>query len=49
METMHLAVQRESAQTRKTAGILDGSTLGKIEIRERCIRIYEPYVHKCIH
>ena len=33
METMHLAVQRESAQTRKTAGILDGSTLGKIEIK----------------
>ena len=35
METMHLAVQRESAQTRKTAGILDGSTLGKIEIKGR--------------
>ena len=25
-ETMHQAVQRESKQTRKTAGILDGST-----------------------
>ncbi len=33
MESMHLAVQRESEQTRKTAGILDGSTLGKIEIK----------------
>ena len=28
-ETMHQAVQRESKQTRQTAGILDGSTLGK--------------------
>ena len=34
-ETMHQAVQRESMQTRKTAGILDGSTLGKIEIKGR--------------
>ena len=34
-ETMHQAVQRESKQTRKTAGILDGSTLGKIEIKGR--------------
>jgi len=32
-ETMHQAVQRESKQTRLTAGILDGSTLGKIEIK----------------
>ncbi len=32
-ETMHQAVQRESKQTRRTAGILDGSTLGKIEIK----------------
>ncbi len=32
-ETMHQAVQRESKQTRQTAGILDGSTLGKIEIK----------------
>ena len=32
-ETMHQAVQRESKQTRDTAGILDGSTLGKIEIK----------------
>ncbi len=32
-ETMHQAVQRESQQTRQTAGILDGSTLGKIEIK----------------
>ena len=32
-ETMHQAVQRESKQTRETAGILDGSTLGKIEIK----------------
>ena len=30
---MHEAVQRESKQTRETAGILDGSTLGKIEIK----------------
>ena len=34
-ETMHMAVQRESEQTRQTAGILDGSTLGKIEIKGR--------------
>ena len=32
-ETIHQAVQRESKQPRQTAGILDGSTLGKIEIR----------------
>tara|TARA_B100000686_G_scaffold9382_2_gene9412 strand:+ start:1112 stop:4105 length:2994 start_codon:yes stop_codon:yes gene_type:complete len=32
-ETMHEAVQRESKQLRETAGILDGSTLGKIEIK----------------
>ena len=32
-ETMHEAVQRESKQVRETAGILDGSTLGKIEIK----------------
>ncbi len=32
-ETMNQAVQRESKQTRETAGILDGSTLGKIEIK----------------
>ena len=30
---MHQAVQRESKQTRETAGIIDGSTLGKIEIK----------------
>ena len=34
-ETMHQAVQRESKQTRESAGILDGSTLGKIEIKGR--------------
>ncbi len=32
-ETLHTAVQRESKQLRETAGILDGSTLGKIEIK----------------
>ncbi len=32
-ETMFDAVQRESKQLRKAAGILDGSTLGKIEIK----------------
>ncbi len=32
-ETMHEAVQRESRELRKSAGILDGSTLGKIEIK----------------
>jgi len=32
-ETMHQAIQRESKQTRETARILDGSTLGKIEIK----------------
>ena len=32
-ESMNDAVQRESKQVRETAGILDGSTLGKIEIK----------------
>ena len=32
-ETMNEAVQRESRETRLAAGILDGSTLGKIEIK----------------
>ena len=32
-ETMNDAVQRESKQVRQSAGILDGSTLGKIEIK----------------
>jgi len=32
-ETMNEAVQRESKQLRESAGILDGSTLGKIEIK----------------
>ena len=32
-ETMHDAVQREAKQVRQSAGILDGSTLGKIEIK----------------
>ena len=32
-ETMYQAVQRESKLTRQSAGILDGSTLGKIEIK----------------
>ena len=32
-ETMHQAVQRESKQLRESAGILDGSTLGKIEVK----------------
>ena len=32
-ETMNEAVQRESKQVRESAGILDGSTLGKIEIK----------------
>ncbi len=32
-ETMYEAVQRESRDLRKGAGILDGSTLGKIEIK----------------
>ncbi len=34
-ESMYDAVQRESKQTREAAGILDGSTLGKIEIKGR--------------
>jgi sarcosine oxidase subunit alpha len=34
-ETMHQAVQRESRMLRESAGILDGSTLGKIEIKGR--------------
>ncbi len=32
-ETMHQAVQRESKAARKSAGILDASTLGKIDIQ----------------
>ena len=32
-ESMEQAVQRESKQVRESAGILDGSTLGKIEIK----------------
>ncbi|MDC1159678.1 sarcosine oxidase subunit alpha family protein [Candidatus Pelagibacter sp.] len=32
-ETMHEAVQRESIAARKSAGILDASTLGKIDIQ----------------
>lgn len=32
-ETMHQAVQRECAQVRKTAGMVDASTLGKIDIQ----------------
>ena len=32
---MHQAVQRESKMLRENAGILDGSTLGKIEIKGR--------------
>ena len=32
-ESMEQAVQRESKQVRQSAGILDGSTLGKIEIK----------------
>ena len=32
-ETMHEAVQRESLATRESAGILDASTLGKIDIQ----------------
>jgi len=32
-ETMHQAVQRESTAARKSAGILDASTLGKIDIQ----------------
>ncbi len=34
-ETMYQAVQRESKMLRENAGILDGSTLGKIEIKGR--------------
>ena len=32
-ESMHEAVQRESKTVRENAGVLDGSTLGKIEIK----------------
>ncbi len=34
-ETMYQAVQRESKMLRENAGVLDGSTLGKIEIKGR--------------
>ena len=45
-ETMHEAVQRESKQTRETAGILDGSTSRQNrDQRKRCFRVYEPHVH----
>ena len=41
-ETMHEAVQRESLATRESAGILDASTLGKIDItRKRCFGIFK--------
>ena len=32
-ESMHEAVQRESIAARESAGILDASTLGKIDIQ----------------
>ena len=34
-ESMHEAVQRESMAARESAGILDASTLGKIDIQGR--------------
>ena len=33
MKNMHQAVQRESKAARESAGILDASTLGKIDIQ----------------
>ena len=39
-ETMHDAVQRECIAVRKTCGILDASTLGKIDLAGRdCVRL----------
>ncbi len=39
-ETMHDAVQRECLAVRKSCGILDASTLGKIDLKGRdCIRL----------
>ncbi len=39
-ETMHDAVQRECIAVRKSCGILDASTLGKIDLKGRdCIRL----------
>ncbi len=37
-ETMHAAVQRECRQVRKTAGLLDASTLGKIDLQGKDTR-----------
>ena len=39
-ESMHDAVQRESKHVREFAGILDGSTLGKIEIKGKDALIF---------
>ena len=39
-ESMHDAVQRESKNVREFAGILDGSTLGKIEIKGKDALIF---------
>ena len=39
-ENMHDSVQRESKQVRESAGILDGSTLGKIEIKGKDALIF---------
>ncbi len=37
-ENMHAAVQREGLAVRKSAGIMDASTLGKIDIRGKDVR-----------
>ncbi|PLX38486.1 MAG: sarcosine oxidase subunit alpha [Hyphomicrobiales bacterium] len=39
-ESFHDAVQRESKATRRTAGVLDASTLGKIDIRGKDARTF---------
>ena len=49
-ETMFEAVQRDLKELRKAAGILDGSTLGKIEIKGKgCIRICEFNIYECFY
>ena len=34
-ETMHQAVQKNQSKQEESAGIIDGSTLGKIEIKAK--------------
>ena len=46
-ESMHDAVQRESKAARDSAGILDASTLGKIDIQGTDAE-FKQSLHKCL-